>query len=174
MGSLARRRDLIENFFSYDNSVPFSPVLNEWIKNWYEKKKDIFVFIDEDDFTPNDIEGYFNMCKKRFYNDGVIHVYTGHSENTIFGYAKINHMFRCWHDYIHITQNFSFDEIGEKNTAIYQKNQLPINWSFERELILIEVSGQVDYFVKNNMFVEDQRLFCRLYLEDPNKALNTK
>ena len=64
MGSLARRRDLIENFFSYDNSVPFSPVLNEWIKNWYEKKKDIFVFIDEDDFTPNDIEGYFNMCKK--------------------------------------------------------------------------------------------------------------
>ena len=73
-------------------------------------------------------------------------------KNTIFGYAKINHMFRCWHDYIHITQNFSFDEIGEKNTAIYQKNQLPINWAFERELILIEVSGQVDYFVKNNRF----------------------
>ena len=72
------------------NNSPLSIRLNQFILNWYEDKKEIFNFVEVDDFNENDIEGTFKKHLEKFENTGKIDIWTGCSENTIFGDEKIN------------------------------------------------------------------------------------
>lgn len=169
-----KRRDyLIRNNYLLKKTVPFSSRLNEWIANWYDRNKVFFRFTKHDDFDPEDIEGTFQRHKKRFEESGVISIWTGASEGTIFGDPTINHKFRAWHDYIHLTHNLGYDFIGESITANVQASQLPNDWLFERELVLCEVVGQAQYNMMTGEFVEDQRQFTVDYLQNPCKTVLT-
>jgi hypothetical protein len=152
----------------------FSQKLNNWITEWYNKHKEIFVFVDEDDFNASDIKATFEGHKLRWEKTGKIHIWTGASERTIFGSETVNHYFRCWHDYVHITNNLGYSEIEEVMTCEIQVSQLPSDWSFERDLIRCEVTGQVLYFFHNGEFAEDQVKFTEQYLKDPSVAVMGK
>jgi len=95
------------------NNIPFSDKLNKFIKLWFETHKNTFVFTDNDNFDSNDIEATFEAHKKTYKETGKIHIWTGESENTIFGKEKINHYFRAWHDYIHLNYNLGYSITDE-------------------------------------------------------------
>lgn len=168
------RENLISKFDRLKPNVPFSVRLNNYITKAVkvlEARGVKFIYTDTDDFDENDIEGTLARHRKRFFETNEIHIWTGGSDFTIFGDRHINHKFRAWHDYIHITQNLGFDAISECIVADIQKSQLPKDWLFERELIHIEVAGQVQYFHMHNKFIEDQRQFAVDYMFNPLKAL---
>jgi len=152
-------------------SVPFSLALNKYIQSWYDQHKDYIVFTDTDDFDENDIEGTFRRHKLRYSETGKIHVWTGSSENTIFGDPKINHMFRAWHDCTHIVNDLGYEPLNEILVGKIQAEQLPYSWRFERDLIDAEVTGQVLYFVANNEFISDQRQFTLDYLNNKHRSI---
>ena len=154
------------------DSLSFSPRLNNYINTWFEQYKDTFVFTDEDDFDADDIEGTLGTHIRRYKRTGKIHIWTGASENTIFADATVNHKFRAWHDYIHITNNIGYDFVGESIVSSMQQAQLPLGWEFEKELIHCEVVGQGQYFMKWGEFLLDQRKFSLEYLNSPVLALN--
>jgi hypothetical protein len=151
--------------------IPFSKKLNQFIKLWFKTHKDIFIFTNEDNFNPNDIEGTFNAHKKIYKETGKVHIWTGESENTIFGKEKINHYFRAWHDYIHLNYNLGYSITEESIVCNIQRDMLPSDWVFEKELINAEIIGQAHYFYINNDFVKNQRLFTANYLHNSINAL---
>ena len=169
------KQRVLNAFFKFKHNTPFSRTLNnfieEMVKNIELCKYAKFVYTDVDDFDEDDLTGTFQRHLKRFEETGEIHVWTGASDLTIFGDPTINHKFRAWHDYIHIINNLGYDAIGESIVCDIQKEQLPNHMLFEKELLHIEVVGQIHYHALNNSFVEDQRQFTIDYLLNPLKAL---
>jgi len=153
-------------------NIPFSDKLNQFIKLGFENHKDTFVFTENDNIDSNDIEATFESHKKIYRETGKIYIWTGASENTIFGDEKINHYFRAWHDYIHLNYNLGYSITEESIVCNIQRDMLPNEWVFEKDLINAEIIGQAHYFYRNNKFVENQRLFTAIYLDSSIKALN--
>lgn len=153
--------------------VPLSERLNKFITDKYNLYNSIYniVFTDTDDFDENDIEGTFAKHVERFVNSGTIHIWTGASDNTIFGDPKINHYFRAWHDVEHLVNRLGYDYLDESVVCEIQKSKLPQDWHFERALIHAEITGQAQYNMKTGFFVKDQRLFTKAYIYDPKKAI---
>ena len=152
-------------------NAPFSDKLNSFVTGWYKANKDMFNFTSVDNFDENDIEGTFESHKKIYKETGVIHIWTGCSENTIFGDAKVNHYFRAWHDYIHIVYDLGYSITEESIVCNIQRDMLPSDWNLERDLINAEIIGQAHYFYKNNEFVKNQRDFTSQYLKSSIIAL---
>lgn len=168
------RKRVLNAYFKFKQDTPFSRKLNDFIRRQYNliRSKGVkFVFVEVDDFDETDLKGTFLRHYKRFKDTGEIHVWTGASENTIFGEERINHYFRAWHDYTHLVNNLGYDSVGESIVCDLQIQQLPTDWLFERELLHIEVVGQIHYHALNHDFVKDQRQFTIDYLLNPIKAL---
>jgi len=156
------------------NTVPFSEKLNNFISEWYENNKDIFIFTEVDNFNPEDISATFEAHKKTFNTTGKIHIWTGCSEGTIFGSEEINHKFRAWHDFTHIKNNLGYSQTEEAIVSDIQKNELPKNWIFEKDLIHAEIVGQAHFNFLNNSFLNNQRKFTIEYFFSPFAALKNK
>ncbi|MCW3159692.1 hypothetical protein [Chryseobacterium oryctis] len=169
-----RREELISNFSRYKPSVPFSSRLNDWISEWYEKHKSIFEFVDDDDFNSKDIKETLDRYVKLYNETGRIRIWTGGSELTIFGSAQMNHLFRAWHEFTHIIHQSGFDFAGESIVASIQISELPSDWILEKELIIIEILGQNQYYSKHKRFLINQRKYCVDYLKNPASAILTK
>jgi hypothetical protein len=150
----------------FRNATPFSPRLNQWITDWFENHYHMFVFTDEDDFDESDIEGTFQKHLDRYEETGKIHIWRGASEGTIFASEQVNHYFRAWHDYIHITKRLGYDFIGETAVCQIQMAELPVEWYFEKQLVNCEIVAQALHFMKFEEFVSNQRLFTLRFLLD--------
>jgi len=151
---------------SYKDAIPFSQRLNDFVTNWFTKHWDLFVFTDNDDFDADDMEGTLAKHRETYLRTGKIYIWTGASDRTIFVEPRINHYFRAWHDYIHITENLGYDFIGESAVCSIQMAQLPFDWGYERALVQSEIVGQALYYMKYNEFIDDQRGFTLQYLMD--------
>ena len=177
---LANGLDVLENINTSQSlhrlkqEIPFSNKLNDFICKWIENNKDKFVFTDTDDFDPNDIEGTLQKHIQRYNETGKIHVWTGCSDKTIFADATVNHKFRAWHDYIHVTEGYGYDFIGESIVADIQRQQLPKEWVLERELVMCEIVGQAQYNMIYGEFIDNQRLFTADYLNNVKQTLKKK
>lgn len=136
---------------------PFSQRLNDWIKNRTEN----IMFV-----SGNFPEVDFKTFKSQTANDGYMKISNEFCENTIFGDVETNVAFRAWHDSIHLELNEGFDYMEEARVAFKQIAELPQDWEFERQLILIEIIGQAAYHNKTGNFVPNQRLFTIECLEN--------
>lgn len=172
--SLEARQSILDSFGRLKADVPFSRRLNQYIEDWFDKYSHCFVFVDEDDFDEDDLEGTFKRHTERFLAENKIHIWKGSSSSTIFGSEQVNWKFRAWHDFIHLTEGFGYDFIGESIVAERQIAMLPESWLFEKELVRIEVVGQAQYLSYNGVFVEDQRRFTVDYLHYPLGAIRNK
>lgn len=102
---------------------------------------------------------------------GRIAVWTGASQQTIFGDAEMNWRFRAWHDSVHIAHALPFTMAGETMAAYIQCAQLirtmPENGT-ERgkalQLILCEVIGQAHEYELHGAFPADQLAFTAAHL----------
>ena len=90
-------------------------------------------------------------------------VWSGASENTIYGDAIVNHAFRAWHDMLHLKLNAPFNEEGETRVALEQARLIQSdNYG---KLIMCEVVGQVEFFNKFGMFPTNQVEFFKQYIK---------
>lgn len=171
--NLKQREYLISNFERLKLSVPFSDRLNEWVLNWFKKNESIFVFSDEDDFN-SDLETTLNRNIETFEKTNKIFVNSNNCQNSIYSNETINLYARSIHDYCHIKYKLSYNFFGESLVANLQANMLPKDWLFEKQLILIDVIGQLQYFHKHKVYLLNQRKFCIDYLKNPIEAVLNK
>ena len=130
-------------------SAAFSPRLNEYILNLVEALGIKYTVTDED----------LSEADVLKQNPKDLKIWSGGSENTIFGDPEVNYAFRAWHDWVHITSQLDFSPLNEARVAFIQAAMLPEEWTFERNLILIEVIWQVLHHDATGEFVDDQRDF---------------
>ena len=116
-------------------------------------------------------EGIDNLSKLRSYvaMNGRIAVSGENSDRTIFGDPEVNFAFRAWHDWHHLKLDAEFDPAGELAVANSQAGDLIALYGAAvsrpwRELLDIEVNGQVRYFAYHNCFPVDQIGFARAQL----------
>lgn len=171
---LNAKENLRINFTRFKNETPFSERLNDWLKEWYFENKSKFEFSDKDYFVDMSPKEAFAKMKRDYEVTGIIVIWTGESDNTIFGEPHINHIFRAWHDYIHVTYDQDFSFAGESMVGTIQVHQLPTDWIFEKELLTSEILGQNQYYRQHKEFVKDQRKFTYDYLQNPVTAVYTK
>lgn len=104
----------------------------------------------------------------RHHYTGLIRVWSGASDKTIFGDPKVNHAFRAWHDHTHIVNKLSFKpehevavcEIQKKQLRAYLRNGRGLYAEELVDLIDIEICGQLAYYQLTGNFVKDQRDFA--------------
>jgi hypothetical protein len=104
-------------------------------------------------------------------NTGNLLVWSGASDNTIFGDAQVNYMFRAWHDFIHIKHQLPFTQQGEHEVMLIQQQNVmameDLSDDEKRFVCLIleaEVDGQIEELKQTGKFVEDQVQFTLNYL----------
>lgn len=100
------------------------------------------------------------------YADLVAHgrnmvVWSGASDNTIWGSPESNHMFRAWHDSIHLAYGLDFSKSGELAVAELSRSKLG---GVIGNVVYAEVAGQVEYFERFGDFPKDQLNFTLAYM----------
>jgi hypothetical protein len=111
-----------------------------------------------------------------FQERGRITVYSGNSDDTIFGDAGTNHMARAWHDWAHLSLGADFSITGEAAACELQCGQLIDYLGLEdgepaAGILCAEVMGQVAYYQRHKQYVGRQREFVVQYLKNPVIAL---
>jgi hypothetical protein len=164
----------MSNLIRLKQSEPFSIRLNLWLKNWFKQHEQYFEFSDVDDFDLYEQKEYLERLKTRFSEERKITVWSGCSDNSIFGDSTVNTYFRAWHDYNHIMHNLDFSFESESLVCSIQLAELPSHYNFEKLLLYADIIGQNLYYKQNNEFPINQRLFVLNFLENPFLTINTK
>lgn len=117
-----------------------------------------------------------DKVKRHYRKTGRVLVWTGESDNTIFGTPEDNHAFRAWHDYVHINFDLPFTKQGEHTVMLLQQRHVDTigGYYFTRhekdtfvKLLECEIAGQLDEFIRTGDFVKDQRAFAKQFMQ-PN------
>lgn len=83
--------------------------------------------------NPSDCDT-LDKVRRWYETTGRIVVWTGESEQTIFGAPQVNHAFRAWHDYVHVLFGLPFTRNGEHLVMkIQQRHVLVLGYSVHRE-----------------------------------------
>ena len=96
------------------------------------------------------------------FNSSSLVIWSGASDNTIYGDCKVNWAFRALHDALHLKTRFNFDVDSEIELGRLQACQFDSD--LMRELIFCEVSLQAAHFKKTGHFVNDQVSFTKQHL----------
>ncbi len=83
-------------------------------------------------------------------------VWSGQSDNTIFGDRRVNWAFRALHDALHLKTGIGFSPLEEVELGRIQASQYS---GLMADLVYIEVAGQAEYYMQTGQFVQDQVLF---------------
>lgn len=95
---------------------------------------------------------------------GRMRVWSGASDQTIFGCTETNWAFRAWHDWTHWRYQYPFTPVGEAATCAMQQSHLITLYGEEasrvwRIMLDIEINGQIRYAASNGDFPSDQHAF---------------
>ena len=87
-------------------------------------------------------------------------IWDGESNNTVFDDAKVNFAFRALHDSMHLETGLDFSPEQEIELGRIQASRLAADCKgFLADLFYIEIAEQAKYYLKNGVFVDDQRSF---------------
>lgn len=147
------------------NEIPFSHSLNAYIEGKFDQLLEIGIDFN---FVPNDpyfidgrtIEENFAAMQQDFKH-GFLQIWTGASENTIFGSPEINWKFRAIHDYFHCIHGLGFNAGDELLVNYLQLQEFTKDGlsGFDRQLLNIETAGQILHFTQTGEFPSEQRKF---------------
>lgn len=90
-------------------------------------------------------------------------VWSGASDQTIYGDAKVNWAFRAWHDALHLELNAPFTFEGEKLVALEQARLIGSDQL--GNILMAEIVGQTEFYNKYGYFPVDQVKFIQDYLK---------
>ena len=118
----------------------------------------------------------FEKLQAHYQETGRILVWSGASEQTIFGDPEINYAFRAWHDWRHITESADFSPDGER--TVCEKQKADIREIFDGAqadrfcaLLEAEIIGQLAHEKRYGRFPENQRGFVVAWLDRGEHAL---
>lgn len=97
-----------------DQPLPLSTSLNVIVQHMAHKLFPTGYDVGPD--APDSLEALNGQIAQR----GRLVVYSGASDNTIFGAPEINHDFRAWHDWTHWRHQLPFTPEGEQQVAELQ------------------------------------------------------
>lgn len=90
-------------------------------------------------------------------------VWSGASDNTIWGEPSLNYKFRAWHDSLHIRTGLDFSVKAELELTRLSLSYFDGNLA---EVIRAEVGGQVEHFERFGTFPTDQVAFVIDYAKN--------
>jgi len=93
-------------------------------------------------------------------NAGILTVWDGASDNTIYADPAINWAFRAWHDKVHLKYDLDFSIESELILAKLAASQFDGKIA---DIVYAEVGGLVEYFRDNGRFPTDQAKFVKEY-----------
>ncbi len=118
---------------------------------------------------------------------GMISVYSGASDCTIYTSPHANYAFRYWHDTGHVQHGLSFTPEDERalQTLYHIREMRAALWTatmhipgYTRETLELALQmykadtlGQIEYVVANKRFPNDQLAFVLAYLSNPALAV---
>lgn len=98
---------------------------------------------------------------------GILKVWSGASDNTIWGAPHSNALFRAWHDSLHLRHGLGFDPSHELILAEFQiKEAARVIGDRFALLVKAEVQGQIEFFKEFNKFPENQLEFTLNYMRE--------
>lgn len=86
-----------------------------------------------------------------------------HCDNTIYTAPEVNHMFRFWHDYLHLQYHKPFTLAGELFIGALHCDAVASFYgagSMEHKLMMADTIGQSTFEAVTGKFPEDQRAFA--------------
>ena len=90
---------------------------------------------------------------KALLNQPTLVIWSGESDCTIFGDARVNWAFRALHDALHLKTGIGFTPAEEIELGRIQANQYT---GLMVDLVYIEVAGQAEHYLKTGRFVSNQ------------------
>lgn len=96
-----------------------------------------------------------------FSTTGLV-VWSGASDNTIFGDARVNWAFRALHDALHLKTGIGFDPLMEVELGRIQASKYT---GLLADLVYCEVAEQAKHYLTTGVFVQDQVAFTLNYLK---------
>ena len=98
---------------------------------------------------------------------GRICVWSGASDNTIYTSPEVNHAFRAWHDYRHMSLQAPFTQAGERCVCERQQRDIDLYCGYAskalrdefKRILDIEINQQIEYKLSTGEFVSDQLQF---------------
>jgi hypothetical protein len=112
--------------------------------------------------TVSDIAPHSFETLKSAATSGLV-VYSGGSDDTIYGDPRVNWAFRAWHDQLHLDLNAPFTLEGERLVGLEQARL--IGGDRLGLIMVAEVVGQIEYLEANGGFPVNQAEFLRNYLK---------
>lgn len=90
------------------------------------------------------------------------HVFSGASDDTIYGIPEVNWAFRHWHDRIHLEHGLSFSLEDELIVAELHIQEL--HDDAHKRIVYADVAEQVKHFYATGEYVKHQRKFVESFL----------
>lgn len=87
------------------------------------------------------------------HNQPSLVIWSGESDHTIFGDARVNWAFRALHDQLHLSIGLGFSPLEEIELGRIQANQYS---GLMADLVYIETAGQAAHYLKTGRFVLNQ------------------
>lgn len=87
------------------------------------------------------------------FNSPSLVVWSGASDNTVWGSPRVNWAFRALHDALHLKTGLGFSPVEEIELGRIQASQYS---GLMADLVYIEVAGQAEHYLKTGQFVVDQ------------------
>lgn len=121
----------------------------------------------------SDAPNSYEALKKDYAIKGIITVYDGGCDKTIYSTPELNHAFRAWHDYTHLKHDLDFSRRGEFSVCDIQLDLLRVYNVPDYYLNIFEadIKGQILYYNKHKKFVDNQIKFVLDYVHDPVNTL---
>lgn len=142
------------------------PEFNQFIIDMYQR-----LMPNGFDTTPDKSKVRSFLAVKQWYAEtNRVMVWSGESDNTIYGNPAINHCFRAWHDYVHITNDLDFSYQGELAVMEIQKIHARVHYKGKElqtilDLIEYEIKGQLDYYNEYKTFVPNQMEYHQQWMQ---------
>lgn len=95
-----------------------------------------------------------NTASELFNGSPTLVVWSGQSESTIYGDARVNWAFRALHDALHLVTGLGFSPAEEIELGRIQASQC--SSSLLADLVYIETAGQAEYYMQTGQFVQNQ------------------
>lgn len=145
----------------YKNTVPFSQSLNDLIFKAYDNLITTGL-LEQVEFI--DVENPYSTYEEmtRDIRVGKLFISSQHCDNTIFGKASVNVMFRAVHDWLHYSNNCDFSYENELIVNYHQNIYFKSLGAsqFDLDLLNIETAGQIVYHKNTGIFPTNQRAFA--------------
>lgn len=131
---------------------PIAPRLNELILQQASK-----LTYQVSDSAPNTVSDLWRQ------KSGIMTVWAGESDNTIFADPAVNWAFRALHDQLHLDTGLGFDPSDEQTLGWLQAQGFDGQLA---DLVYCEVAAQAAHFERTGEFVKDQREFALTWINN--------